>query len=104
MPEIMSIGPLQLDTVPIKSSLKAFSSNWKTQFASHLHQQAKEALDKVTSEREAMMKTLTLVVTVGDLETLRQVLDILEHIDNLQHSIDGQYLPVENMYRQLRYR
>lgn len=102
IPEIVPIGPLELDTAPMKSSLKMLSSNWKTQFASHLHQQAKEALDVLTSRREAMIGMLSLMVTVGDLQTLRKVLDMLEHIDNLQHSIDEQYLPVENMYRLLR--
>lgn len=50
-----------------------------------------------------MSQVLTSEVYTGDLTFLREVLELLEHMDDLQHSIDDQYLPVEEMYLQLKY-
>lgn len=41
IPAVLLVGPLQLSTAPIKSSLKALAVAWKMKFAAFLHKQAK---------------------------------------------------------------
>lgn len=87
---------------PAKSTLESLASNWKSRFASHLHFLATAALNTIVEQQETMMNVLNTPVNVGDLHLLREVLDLLEHIDELNHTVDEQYLPVEQMYDQLK--
>ena len=98
----MAIGPLLLLTRPLKSSLKSLASNWKVQFISFLHKGTTEALASVIKERDSMFQTLSTPINVGDLPFLREVLELLLHIDDMFHHVDSMYLPVEDMYRVLR--
>ena len=41
IPRILPVGPVCLQTDPIKDALHGFSMAWKTQFASVLHEEAK---------------------------------------------------------------
>lgn len=102
IPSSLSFGPLQLITSPLKSTLRSLSSNWKTQFSSHLHLMARTALQTLVEQQMTMSQVLTSEVCTGDLAFLREVLELLEHMDDLHHSIDDQYLPVEEMYMQLK--
>lgn len=102
IPSSLSFGPLQLITSPLKSTLRSLSSNWKTQFSSHLHLMARTALQTLVEQQMTMSQVLTSEVYTGDLAFLREVLELLEHMDDLHHSIDDQYLPVEEMYMQLK--
>ena len=56
----------------------------------------------LVKRQEAMTAQLQCPVTSGDLPALRQVLELLQYIDNLQLTVDDEYLPVENMYSMLR--
>ena len=103
IPLSISIGPLDLITRPLKTSLQALASNWKVQFTSFLHDMAKESLNSVVQDRDAMYRTLSSPVSVGDLSFLREVLELLLHIDDMFHYIDNVYTPVEDMYQLLRY-
>ena len=60
------------------------------------------ALEALVNQRESMMDQLKSPVTTGDLSSLRKQLELLQDIDNLQLTIDEEYLPVENMYSVLR--
>ena len=64
---------------------------------------ARTALKTLVEQQVTMSQVLTSEVYTGDLTFLREVLELLEHMDDLQHSIDDQYLPVEEMYLQLKY-
>ena len=44
IPSMHNIGALSLETVPLKSSLKAEAASWKAQFAQNLHKQCSEDL------------------------------------------------------------
>lgn len=79
------------------------ASNWKCQYSSHLHLIAHTALNTLVQQQETMLHVLNTLPVVGDLAFLRELLELLGHIDDLHHSIDDQYLPVEEMYSQLRY-
>jgi len=41
IPGVLPVGPICLQTDPIKDALHGFSMAWKTQFASVLHEEAK---------------------------------------------------------------
>ena len=41
IPRSLPVGPILLQTDPIKDALHGFSMAWKTQFASVLHEEAK---------------------------------------------------------------
>ena len=98
------------------------ASNWKASLACSLHKQAKvswgsqsqvgmsdshtppsrqAALDHVVKERKRMATRLGTPVAAGDLFALREVLELLLIISDLQLVVDEQYLPVEKMYQQL---
>ena len=102
LPGTLRLGPLQLITTPLKSTLQALASNWRSLYSTYLHDRAKVALDSLVQQRETMIQVLTSEVVVGDLSFLREVLELLEQIDELQLTIDEKYLAVEEMYRQLR--
>ena len=102
LPSTVRFGCVVLLTDSLKSTLKALASNWKSQFASHLHFLAKTALNTLVEQQSTMMDVLNSPVNVGDLDLLREVLELLEHIDELHYTIDEQYLPVEQMYTQLK--
>ena len=63
---------------------------------------ARTALQTLVEQQMTMSQVLTSDVYTGDLAFLREVLELLEHMDDLHHSIDDQYLPVEEMYMQLK--
>ena len=44
---VHNIGALSLETQPLKYSLKASASNWKTRYATNLHGQAKSELEGI---------------------------------------------------------
>ena len=59
-------------------------------------------MELVVDKRETMKEQLLSHVATGDLPSLRKVLELLQYIDNLQHTIDEEYLPVEEIYSSLR--
>lgn len=44
IPKVLPVGPICLQTDPIKDALHGFAMAWKTQFASILHEEAKVKL------------------------------------------------------------
>lgn len=45
IPATFKLGPLQLDTAPVKNTLRALAVAWKTEFISFVHKQAKVSND-----------------------------------------------------------
>ena len=45
IPRVLPVGPICLQTDPIKDALHGFAMAWKTQFASILHEEAKVMRD-----------------------------------------------------------
>lgn len=58
-------------------------------------------MDSLVSEREGMVTQLQ--APVEDLSQLRDTLQLLHHITDLQSVVDDMYLPVEKQYALLRY-
>jgi len=126
IPAVFHVGPLQLDTNPVKNSLGALAGAWKTEFVSFLHKQAKVcratchraraqivlqqaiqlkpylqvSLSSLVASREGMMAQLT--TPVETLAQLKTTLELLQEISDLQNTIDDLYLPVERLYALLR--
>ncbi len=44
VPSAQVLGPLTLETLPLKSSLKSEAASWKAQFAGNLHKQGADDL------------------------------------------------------------
>ena len=126
IPAVFHVGPLQLDTNPVKNSLGALAGAWKTEFVSFLHNQAKVcraachraraqivlqqaiqlkpylqvSLSSLVASREGM--TAQLTTPVKTLAQLKTTLELLQEISDLQNTIDDLCLPVERLYALLR--
>jgi dynein heavy chain len=100
IPEHLNIGPICLNTDCVKSSLRTFAYNWKCKYASVLHEMAKSRLDKAIVYRENVHRRL--LVNVQTLEQLNDALRLLEELSDMENTIDKIYLPIENIYADLR--
>ncbi|XP_053397319.1 dynein axonemal heavy chain 5-like isoform X6 [Mercenaria mercenaria] len=100
IPRSLPVGPILLQTDPIKDALHGFSMAWKTQFASVLHEEAKKKLDQAVLYRSNVRNRLELHVQT--LDQLNSALHLLEELRDMENKIDGIYLPIETMYSKLR--
>ena len=100
IPDYIYIGPVCLKTEAVKSSLKSFSFAWKSKYASITHQYAKSKLQAALVYRENVQKRLS--VNVQTLEQLNDALRLLEELSDMENKIDAIYLPIENLYDDLR--
>ncbi|XP_060567478.1 dynein axonemal heavy chain 5-like [Ruditapes philippinarum] len=100
IPRSLPVGPILLQTDPIKDALHGFSMAWKTQFASVLHEEAKKKLDQAVLYRSNVRNRLELHVQT--LDQLNSALHLLEELRDMENKIDGIYLPIETMYTKLR--
>lgn len=100
IPAYLNIGPICLNTDCIKSSLRTFAYNWKCKYASVLHEIAHSRLEKAIIYRENVDKRLS--VNVQTLEQLNDALRLLEELSDMENMIDKIYLPIENIYADLR--
>lgn len=100
IPDFLHVGPICLNTDSIKTSLKAFAYTWKCKYASVLHEMARERLQDSIVYRENVQRRLH--VNVQTLEQLNDSLRLLEELSDMENKIDGIYLPIENIYADLR--
>ncbi len=100
MPQYLNIGPICLNTDSVKTSLKAFSYTWKCKYASVLHEMARSKLHDSIIYRENVERRLAVNVTT--LEQLNDALRLLEELSDMENKIDAIYLPIENIYADLR--
>ncbi len=94
-----NIGCMSLDTSPLKNSLKAEASAWKTQYAKNLQQQAKEQLDSLMAYIVATCKRLDR--KVEDLDDVRELMTVLGEIRDRETEIELEIAPVEERYQLL---
>ena len=97
---VHNIGALSLETQPLKYSLKASASNWKTRYATNLHGQAKSELEGINEYIKDTHKQLKR--QISDLEDVRSVMGTLTEVRNKESEIDLQFGPVEEMYSLLQ--
>ncbi|XP_064629693.1 uncharacterized protein LOC135488785 isoform X2 [Lineus longissimus] len=100
IPSVLPTGPVALITDPVKNALHGFAIEWKTQYASVLHEEAKRKLDAALLYRMNVRNRLEL--NVANLDQLNSTLHLLEELRDMENKIDGIYLPTENMYLKLR--
>lgn len=100
IPQFLNIGPVYLNTESVKTSLKTFAYSWKCKYASVLHEMAKTRLQESIIYRENVQKRL--MVNVQTLEQLNDALRLLEELSDMENKIDKIYLPIENIYADLR--
>lgn len=100
IPEYLNVGPVCLKTEAVKSSLKSFAFAWKSKYSSVLHELAKAKLKDALAYRENVQKRLS--VNVQTLEQLNDALRLLEELSDMENKIDKIYLPIENLYDDLK--
>ena len=100
IPEHLNVGPVSLNTESVKRSLKTFAYTWKCKYCSVLHELAKARLQASIIYRETVQKRLS--VNVQTLEQLNDALRLLEELSDMENKIDQIYLPIENIYADLR--
>jgi dynein heavy chain len=81
------IGPLSLETQPLKLALRAEAATWKAQFAKNLHLHGKEKLEQLL--QYVKETTLLLSRDVEDLEDVRKVMAIQQDIRTKESEIDA---------------
>jgi dynein heavy chain len=100
IPEYLSVGPICLSTESVKRSLKTFAYSWKCKYCSVLHEIARNRLESSIVYRENVQKRLS--VNVQTLEQLNDALRLLEELSDMENKVDQIYLPIENIYADLR--
>ncbi len=100
VPQYLNVGPICLNTESVKRSLKTFAYSWKCRYCSVLHEIAKTRLQASIIYRENVQKRLS--VNVQTLEQLNDALRLLEELSDMENKIDQIYLPIENIYDDLR--
>ena len=94
------IGPLSLETQPLKLALRAEAATWKAQFAKNLHLHGKEKLEQLL--QYVKETTLLLSRDVEDLEDVRKVMAIQQDIRTKESEIDAILGPIEHVYALLQ--
>lgn len=90
------IGCLQMDTKPLKYSLKSEAASWKGQFAKNLQKKGSDDLKAFTLYmRETSLK---LNHKIEDLEDVRTIMGVLKEVRDKEASIDEVINPIEDMY------
>ncbi|XP_070190368.1 uncharacterized protein [Littorina saxatilis] len=100
IPSMLPVGPVCLQSDPIKDALHGFAMAWKTTFASVLHEEAKKKLDAAVAYRTNVEGRLEQ--HVATLDQLNSALHLLEELRDMENKIDDVYLPIETMYDKLR--
>ena len=78
VPSSQVLGPLSLETLPLKSSLKSEAASWKAQFARNLHKHCADDLKVFeTYVKDTKQK---LARQVEDLEDVRYVMAVLKEV------------------------
>ncbi|PNH08753.1 Dynein gamma chain, flagellar outer arm [Tetrabaena socialis] len=93
---VNNIGALSLETMPLKSSLKAEAVSWKTQFAQNLHKQCSDdlkAFDNYIRDTNSKFHR-----KIEDLEDVRNVMAVLKEVREKESEIDNLIGPIEEMY------
>ncbi|XP_075255403.1 dynein axonemal heavy chain 5-like isoform X4 [Convolutriloba macropyga] len=100
IPMKIQIGPICLNSTPVKNTLLGFTTAWKSQYADVLHNDARVELAKAV---EYQMEAVTQISDdVNGLGQLNDALSKLREVYDMVNRIDSIYLPIENKYAMLR--
>ena len=97
----IQIGPICLNSTPVKNTLLGFAAAWKTQYANVLHEGAREKLVRAVAYQEEAMTQIS--DEVDSLDQLNDALSRLQEVYDMVNKIDSIYRPIEENYRMLRY-
>ena len=94
-----NIGALTLNTANLKLQLRNESRQWKLQYATKVHHQARDAMTDLLEYVRVTTKKLEVPVT--DLDSLRFVMTTLKEIRERESSIEMELQPISDMYQML---
>ena len=100
VPEQFDVGCIHLTMEPMKHTLLALSRTWKIEFSSHIHEEANKLLQEVLQQHEWFRSSLQR--DVETLEELRDTLNLLHDIMDLENVVDDQFLAIERLYAVLK--
>ena len=100
VPEQFVIGCIHLTMEPMKHTLLALSRMWKIEFSSHIHEEANKLLQEVLQQHELFRGSLQREVET--LEELRDTLNLLHDIIDLENVVDDHFLAIERLYAVLK--
>lgn len=101
IPPMHNIGALSLNTANLKLQLRNESRQWKIQYSTRVHQQARDATSSLLEY--IRVTTNKLHVEVKDLDSLRFVMTILKEIRERESSIEMELNPIADMYHMLEH-
>ena len=85
---------------PMKHTLLALSRAWKIEFSSHIHEEANKLLQEVLQQHEYFRSSLQKEVET--LEELRDTLNLLHDVMDLENVVDDHFLDIERLYAMLK--
>jgi energy-coupling factor transporter ATP-binding protein EcfA2 len=100
IPEKFVVCCVHLTMEPMKHTLLSLARAWKIKFSSYLHQLAKGLLDDILLQHKDF--TVKLGKEVETLENLRDSINLLHDIMDLENVIDNKFLEVEKLYSLLK--
>ncbi|KAJ8610701.1 hypothetical protein CTAYLR_005659 [Chrysophaeum taylorii] len=101
IPPMHNIGALTLNTANLKLQLRNESRQWKIQYSTKVHQQARDAMYSLLEY--IRVTTNKLHVEVKDLDSLRFVMTVLKEIRERESSIEMELTPIADMYHMLEH-
>lgn len=101
IPPLHNIGALSLNTANLKLQLRNESRQWKIQYSTKVHQQARDAMSSLLEY--IRVTTNKLQVEVTDLDSLRFVMTVLKEIRERESSIEMELTPITDMYLMLEH-
>ena len=100
VPEQFVVGCIHLTMEPMKHTLLALSRTWKIEFSSHIHEEANKLLQEVLQQHDLFRSSLQREVET--LEELRDTLNLLHDIMDLENAVDDHFLAIERLYAVLK--
>jgi hypothetical protein len=96
----VSVGPLLLQTDPVKNTLIALAVHWKTKYAELIHKEVKLKMDTIVHNCEQIHDRLCR--NVESLSDLWNVLLEVQDVLSADCTNDSLYQPIEDTYRLLQ--
>lgn len=101
IPPMHNIGALSLNSANLKSQLRNETRQWKIQYSSKVHHQARDAMFSLLEY--IRVTTNKLRVPVEDLDSLRFVMMVLKETRERESSIEMVFAPIFDMYQMLEH-
>jgi len=104
VPVVHNLGPLSIETVPVKNSLRAMAGQWKAKFSQNLHEQAQRQLSaflEYVSSSSKQLENYHKKVDSLDLDEISNLMGLLARVREHEADIDNTIVPIEDMYNLL---